>query len=113
MNLGMDNYLERAKIERDEKWNEILQQVPALNFDKEWGIKIIPPLAGAVARFHVEKDGKHLCSVYLDWYDKLGCVGEPYYELCPFENDTKRYLLNETEELINDIRELYQAKDNT
>lgn len=100
-----DNYsleLARYKVEGVEKWREICKDIPLLHFKPEWEVKIIPPFGGAVARFTVDYNKKHV-SVYLDWYGRLGCMDEPYYELYPFDGDVKRYYLNETEELMKDI----------
>lgn len=98
----------RAELENGENWNDILKEVPILNFDKEWDIQIIPPFGGAVARFRVFKNGEQVCSVYLDWYERLAIFGEPYYELYPYEEDVRRYSLRETDELIEDIRKIYK-----
>ena len=106
---SVENYIKREEVEVYEKWSKIRTETPSLNFDKEWDIKIIPPFGGAVARFLVFKNEEQICSVYLDWYENLGCFGEPYYELYPFEDDIKRYSLKETDELINDIRGMWES----
>ena len=101
------DFIKRIEVESEEKWDTICKSVPALNFKEEWDVKVIPPFGGAVTRFQIEKDGKFLCSVYLDWYDKLGCYGAPYYELYPWESDIKRYALTEVNELMADIETLF------
>ncbi len=110
----LDNYVEnsirRSQVEHDEKWSDIMKEIPPINFDKEWDILVIPPFGGAVARFIVMKDYVRVASVYLDWYEHLGIYGEPYYELHPWEDDIKRYSLKETIELVEDIRKLYKEK---
>jgi hypothetical protein len=98
------NSIDRYTIEHDEKWREISKDIPELKFPEGWGIRIIPPFAGAISRF-VVNCGEAKVSVYLDFYDALGIVGEPYWEIYPYEDDTARYLLNETDELINGIRQ--------
>ena len=50
------------------KWSS---EIPALHFEKEWDVKIIPPFGGAVIRFHINHNGKHV-SVYFDGYSELG-----------------------------------------
>ena len=102
-----DTFMERSKVESSEKWRELQADIPSLNFKPEWGIKIIPPFGGAVARFIIMKDKEFVCSVYLDWYSVLGCMDKPYYELYPFEDDVKRYYLNETNVLLQDIDTLF------
>lgn len=109
MKNSIDNYIKRFEIEKEENWREITKDIPTLHFDKEWEVKIIPPFSGAIARFIIMKDDKQICSIYLDWYGKLGAMDEPYYELYPFENDVRRYLLNETEDMMNDIRILFSS----
>lgn len=104
------NYLERASLESQEKWGDIIKEIPSLKFKEHWEVKIIPPYAGAVARFTIYKNNKQVCSVYLDWHGNLGAVNVPYYELYPNEDDeTNRYLLNETEELLSDINRLWNT----
>ena len=58
-------------------------RIPALHFEKEWDVKIIPPFGGAVIRFYINYNGKHV-SVYLDGYSELGYMvdenDKPIYE---------------------------------
>ena len=102
--------IKRYEVECQEKWKEIISQIPSLKFKKKWEVIIIPPFAGAVARFLIAKKGEHICSVYLDWYKRLGfCGGEPYYEIYPnLEGDTSRYTLNQTDELLKEIDKLFK-----
>lgn len=96
----------RWDIERSEDWRKIGKQTPFLDFDFDCKLKVIPPFAGAVARLLIQTQ-KAEVSVYLDWFDKLGFVGEPYWELYPNEGgETSRYLLDETDELMKEIKEL-------
>jgi len=111
MQKSTEMYMARFKIEQYEKWDDIRTDIPSINFDKEWDVKIVPPFGGAIVRFLIFKKDKQVCSVYLDWYDRLGCVGEPYYELYPFEEDVKRYLINNVIELQDDIRKLYKDSE--
>jgi len=39
-------------------------------------------------------------SIYLDSHDRLGCVGEPYWEVYPCDGDTGRCLKAEIAELL-------------
>jgi len=93
--------LRRFRIEDEEKWREIIEDIPALNFKKEWNVRIIPPFSGAMARFWIDYNNKWV-SVYLDWYGRLGVMDQPYYEVYDGEN-TIRYLLNETDKMMDDI----------
>ena len=83
-------------------------RIPALHFEKEWDVKIIPPFAGAIIRFVIDYNGKHV-SVYFDAYSELGWMYDndeqpiPYFEY--YDGiDTHRYYLDESEQMINDIR---------
>lgn len=106
---NMELEMQRYAIESKEKWREICNKILSLNFKKEWNVKIIPPFGGALARFWIGYKENHV-SVYLDWYGRLGCVDVPYWELYPFEDDTKRYYLEETEELMKDIEKALESE---
>ena len=101
---GFDRY----KIEDEEKWREWAGKVPAISFDSAWNIKVIPPFAGAMARFIVEANGKS-ASVYLDCYNALGYMEAPYWEVYPVDDDTGRCNINDTDELIALIRRSVDA----
>lgn len=98
----------RYQVENQEKWKEIIKEIPTLNFKKEWNIRIIPPFGGAMARFVIEYNNKSI-SVYLDFYDRLGVVWQPYYEMYDGAN-TIRYYLNESDEMMNDIDKVLNGK---
>lgn len=102
----------RAQIETSEDWRGWCKKIPELHFDSDWNVKIIPPFAGALIRFVISKNNKSV-SVYFDGYSKLGYMYDendnaiPYFEIYPSPNsDIRRYFLNETEEMMNDIREV-------
>lgn len=95
----------RAQVEQAYEFMKWRDQIPSLNFDKDWNVKIIPPFAGAIVRFLVEHNGKHV-SCYLDCYDELGYYGEPYWEIYPYENDVFRCSMQDTSTLIEKIREI-------
>lgn len=111
MNM-IDSFMERSLIETREEWrSKWVNEIPYLHFDADWEVKIIPPFAGALARFIVKK-GNRTVSVYFDGYSQLGYMYDandnpiPYFEIYPSPNseDVKRYYINETEEMLNDIR---------
>ena len=83
-------------------------KLPAFHFDKEWDVTIIPTFAGAIIRFIIDYNGKHV-SVYFDAYSELGWVCDendqpmPYFEYYDCE-DTYRYYLDESEKMMSDIR---------
>jgi|AKVG01.1.fsa_nt_gi hypothetical protein len=104
----MDNhikeFLSRHEIERLEKWRECSQEIPYIKFKQEWEVKIIPPFAGAMARFMV-KSGNANVSIYLDVYDVLGCCNGPYWEIYPHGESVYRCDIDETDKLVNAISE--------
>lgn len=87
------------------KWGSI---IPALHFEKEWDVKIIPPFGGAVIRFYIGYNDKHV-SVYFDGYSELGCVPEPYWEYYDGE-DCYRYLMDESEQMMTDIKKFLESE---
>lgn len=112
--MNIDDGLARCKVESKEKWMEWGIQIPALEFPPGWKIKITPPFAGAMVRFRVStaktKPNADV-SVYLDVSDSLGCMGEPYWEVYPVEDDTERFLMNETDELIKCIAKALKIQE--
>ena len=99
------NLVARMDVETAEKWGEITRRIPALNFNADWSVRVIPPFGGAMVRMLIEKGGKKV-SVYLDFYDNLGAVGEPYWEIYPYQGDVGRFPIDETGMLIDAISEV-------
>lgn len=95
--------LNRYEIEHKEEWRAWVKKIPAIEFDKGWKVKVIPPYAGAVARFIVEANDKFV-SVYLDCFDALGYYGSPYWEVFPYDDDVGRCDINDIDELMSMIR---------
>lgn len=94
--------IERFQLEQKEEWREWVNKIPSIRFPMEWKVKVIPPFAGAMARFLVESEGKTI-SVYLDCHGALGAVDTPYWEIHPYEDDVYRCGMEEVEELITAI----------
>jgi hypothetical protein len=91
-------------MEADEDWRGWIEKIPAVTFDPEWAVKVIPPFGGAMARF-VVLSGPHRISVYLDVNESLGLWGgEPYWEAYPIADDVARFSLNDTDGLMAAIR---------
>ena len=79
------------------------QALPWINFPSHWQVKIIPPAPHAVIRFLVRL-GPAEVSVYADFTDQLGSVGQPYWEIYPNAADeTSRFYLNEVSALLTAI----------
>ena len=112
--LDSELELQRYRVESQENWREWCKKMPKLRFDPEWDVKIIPPFGGALARFAVSK-GDRWCDVYFDAYSRLGWVMDdddnpiPYFELYPWEEDVKRYYMDEVDELLRDIRTILEG----
>ena len=104
-------YDERRSIERKEQWETWGKCIPALHFKPEWEVKIIPPFMGAMVRFYINYNNKHV-SVYLDCYGRLGCVDIPYYEMYDGE-DTHRYIMSnngDIDQMMDDIDKVLNGK---
>lgn len=96
------------KMEEQFEWRKWCAEIPYLNFDADWLVSVIPPFGGAVSRFRVKhkKNPNREVSVYLDCYNRLGYMDKPYWEIYPAKGgDTDRFFIEETEELLNGIRE--------
>ena len=111
----MIDELERYKIESKEKWRDWCRRMPILHFEKEWGVKIIPPFGGALARFTVDYNGKHV-SIYFDAFAALGYMYEgenpiPYWEIYGGE-DTERFDFTQegADEMLNRIKEILKGE---
>ena len=87
------------RVQESKKW---MREIPVLHFEKEWDVRIVPPFGGAVIRFWIWHNNKKV-SVYFDAYDELGFVGEPYFEYYDGK-DCYRYLMNESEQMMEDIK---------
>lgn len=108
----MKNYIYRVKVEQNDEWRKWSQEIPTINFPSNWNVRIIPPISGAIIRFLIidsEKDKK--ISIYLDCYDRLGIVGEPYWEIYPYADDIYRIKMADTKQLIQRIQEVLDDKD--
>ena len=109
----MSSYRERMdtkyKMEELYEWDKWRMEIPYLKFKPEWEVKVIPPFNGAVVRFLVKK-GENTISTYLDCYNELGFVGQPYWEIYPYvDGDVYRCLMDETELLIDAIEQSLNA----
>jgi len=103
--------LKRLEIEAEEEWREKwIGKIPALTFPEDWEVKIIPPFAGALIRFHVFK-GEKWVSVYLDVFGRLAPINNPYWEIYPHGDDVYRTDIEDTEGLMNKIAEALEQQE--
>lgn len=95
------------ELDRIFEWKKWAKDIPSIKFPPHWNIKIIPPFAGAMCRFTVKRDNsENIISVYLDCYDTLGIMEEPYWEIHPSsDGDCQRFLMNDIEGLLQGISE--------
>lgn len=112
----MDKYMETTNaqitVERNHEWRKWMLEIPYIAFPAEWEVKIVPPFTGAIVRFWIRPKGneKIHCSIYLDCYDVLGCYGKPYWEVYPHDSDIFRCDMNDTEALLNAIKESFEQQ---
>ena len=92
------------------KW---AKEIPFIELPEGYMFKPIPNFSGSVVRFLAKKkgEGKEV-SIYLDCYDELGLVGQPYWEVYPVDGDTARFYMEEVDELSKTIvKALNERKD--
>lgn len=102
----------RARLERDEQWQEI--KIPALRFPAGWIVEPVAPFAGALARFLITNAHGVKVSVYFDAHGALGAVDNPYWEVYPVKGqltvaddpEPDRFFGDDTTDMIEHIANL-------
>jgi len=90
-----------------------VKNIPAIPMKDGWMIQPSPNFAGSIARFRVttkELGASKSVSIYFDAYDRLGWVGQPYWELYPIDGDTGRYLIGDEQELSDAIEKALKQR---
>lgn len=111
----MQSIIMQSRIEKNKGYEKWRKELPSFHFDEKWEVKIIPPFAGAVIRFYISYKDKFV-SVYFDSDSSLGFMyGDdgspiPYFEYYDGQ-ETYRYLPNEAEEMMSDIRKYLNGDD--
>jgi hypothetical protein len=90
----------RYQIEEQDRWHKVIPEIPYIQFPAEWQIRVIPPFGGLIARFNVKLPSGLEKSIYLDYYDRAGCVGHPYWEVYPVQGDCGRCSRDDVAELL-------------
>lgn len=93
-------------VEKAFEWHKWMNEMPFLQFPAHWFVKATPPFNTGVIRYRVRTNGMNpdeSVSIYLDCYDRAGCVGEPYWEVYPIGGDCERCMMNDTAELLSII----------
>ena len=98
----------RRAIDIAEDWRSLQNSIPFIKTQPGWEIKVIPPFGGAVARFLVRNESGKSASVYLDCFDRLGCYGEPYWEVYPVGDDVGRCPMADVESLVSLINKSFK-----
>lgn len=93
-----------AALEQEDEWRKWTVEIPYINWPSDWEVKAIPPMTGAIIRYRIKHQDDSI-SVYLDCYDRLGAFGEPYWEVYPIGGDTGRCAMNDTDRLIELVKE--------
>jgi hypothetical protein len=102
--MNYEDFNKVYEVERIMEYHKWCGEIPHIKFPSDWEVQIIPPFAGAVVRFKIRKDDASV-SIYLDCYDRLGCYGEPYWEVYPYHGDTYRCDMADTNSLLRAIAE--------
>jgi hypothetical protein len=89
--------------EQSELFRSWWDKIPHVPFKPHWDVRAVPPFEGAIVRYRIQHNGKEI-SVYLDAYDALCAVGQPYWEVQPRDDDdTFRCLMHEVADLVSAI----------
>jgi hypothetical protein len=93
------------------KWRK---EIPFIELPEGYLFKPIPNFTGSVVRFLAKKKGEEKeVSIYLDCYDELGLVGQPYWEVYPVDGDTARFYMDEVDKLSQTIVEALNESEDT
>lgn len=95
-----------AEVEQEFEWKKWATNIPWIKFDRNWKVKVIPPLLTGIVRYIIghKKNHNATVSVYLDCYDLAGFFNEPYWEVYPYQQDLFRCKMNDTGKLLKAIR---------
>lgn len=96
----------RIALERVEEW-EKYTNLPRIALPDGIAMQMLPANVGAMARIVLWKGDQRL-SIYFDTLDRLGSMGQPYYELYPnLGGDTSRYLVGEEDQMAEEIARIF------
>lgn len=104
--VGMKAYEAEGILSREMEWRKWCGSIPFIPLEKlsKYIVRAVPPFGCAVIRYVFKNpENDKYCSIYLDCYDSLGIVGEPYWEIYPYDDDVRRILMNEIDELVESI----------
>lgn len=113
MNNEFETLMTISKYETLQEFRKWQNELPALHFKNEWNVKIIPAFGGAIIRFFIDYNGKHV-SVYFDGYSRLGWMYDeqenpiPYFEYYD-GNDCYRYKIDESDKMMEAIERFLES----
>ena len=103
-----------ALIRKEYEYKKWMDEIPFVELPEGYLFKPIPNFCGSVVRFLAKKkDSDKTVSIYLDCYDTLGLVGQPYWEVFPVDGDTVRFYIDEVDKLSQAIVEALNEEQNT
>lgn len=107
----MRDSVELHNIAKSFEWRKWMKEIPYLSFPEHWEVKAIPPFSVGIIRYNIRLKENHdkWASVYLDCYDMAGFVGEPYWEIYPYDDDCMQYLMNETDGLLKGLKYILEG----
>ena len=115
--MERDNYIEvfnaESVIYKNQEWRKWSKEIPYIPIKNlsEYEVRAIPPFGGAVIRYNFRNPkNEKFCSIFLDCYDRLGCFGEPYWEIYPYSVDVTRVSMEEVDRLVELIIEVMEDK---
>jgi len=107
----MEDWRVPSEYDRVMETRSWINKIPYINFDSNHKVRVIPPFSGATIRFNVKnEETDKAVSVYLDCYNNLGCMDYPYWEVYPINGDTFRCKLDDTDDLLQEIRKEINTK---
>lgn len=106
MDIAVMRFMGKQSAEQ-RAWYDKMPRIP---FPNDWDVRAVPPFGGAMVRYRIQRGGAEV-SVYMDAHDKLGCVGQPYWEIHPNpEGECDRFLLREVDDLVAGIAAALDAQ---
>lgn len=95
------------------EWPKWADELPYLDFHKDWLVRAVPPFTTGIIRYHIKhkkKPAAHV-SIYFDAYDRAGSMDmKPYWEIFPHNGDCFRCYMHETDELIAAIKQSFKEQ---
>lgn len=106
MNNDFDLTCTRYALEQAEGWDNFTN-LPHFAIPPGVQVQMMPPIGGALIRLCLWKGPQRL-SIYFDTLDRLGSVGQPYYEIYPnLDRDISRFIIGEEDRMSEEIARIF------